>query len=129
VSVVLDASALLAFLRRERGAEPVSDLIAAGASICTASLAEVMAVLVRDGIPASSAADVLSKLPVEIVDLTLDIALSSGALIALTRRAGLSFGDRACLALAKREGLPAVTADAAWTTIAEAVGVAVRLIR
>jgi PIN domain nuclease of toxin-antitoxin system len=46
-----------------------------------------------------------------------------------TRRAGLSFGDRVCLALAKREGLPAVTADSAWTRIADAVGVKVQLIR
>jgi ribonuclease VapC len=129
VSAILDASALLAFLRREPGAERVADLIAAGASICTANLAEVMAVLVRDGIPVPSAAAILTNLPIDVVDLTLDLALCSGALIALTRRAGLSFGDRVCLALAKRDVLPAVTADTAWTAIADAVGVEVRLIR
>jgi ribonuclease VapC len=59
----------------------------------------------------------------------LDLARSSGALIAVTRRAGLSFGDRVCLALAKREVLPAATADTAWTTNADAVGVELKLIR
>ncbi|MEN3177177.1 MAG: hypothetical protein ABF812_16325 [Gluconobacter cerinus] len=46
-----------------------------------------------------------------------------------TKRVGLSHGDRACLALAKKMGLPAVTADRAWAEIADAIGVEVVLIR
>ena len=103
--------------------------MASGPIICTANLSEVMAVLVRDGMAASDAAGIIADLPIDVVDLTLDLALSAGALIALTRRAGLSLGDRVCLALAIRERLPAVTADTGWTTIADAVGVTVQLIR
>ena len=129
MSAVLDASCVLAYLFEERGADTVTALMANGPVICTANLSEVMAVLVRDGMAASDAAAIIADLPVDVVDLTLDLALSAGALIALTRRAGLSLGDRICLALAKRERLPAVTADAVWTTIADALGVTVQLVR
>jgi PIN domain nuclease of toxin-antitoxin system len=46
-----------------------------------------------------------------------------------TADAGLSLGDRFCLALALRDGLPAWTADKAWRTIADAAKVKVVLIR
>jgi ribonuclease VapC len=42
---------------------------------------------------------------------------------------GLSLGDRYCLALAKREGIPALTAERRWPDIAAAAGVTVDLIR
>ncbi len=41
----------------------------------------------------------------------------------------LSLGDRCCLALAKREGRPVLTAERRWPLIAEAAGVVVELIR
>ena len=47
----------------------------------------------------------------------------------LTDRIGLSLGDRFCLALARRTGLAALTADRAWSEVAEALGIAVTLIR
>ncbi len=47
----------------------------------------------------------------------------------LTVEGGLSLGDRYCLALAKREGRPALTAERRWSTIAEAAGVVVEMIR
>jgi ribonuclease VapC len=129
VAAVLDASAVLAYLFEEPGADTVAALMVRDPLICTVNLSEVMAVLVRDGMAVPEAVTIITELPIDMIDLTLDLALSAGALIALTNRAGLSLGDRVCLALAKREGLTAVTADTAWTTIAEAVGVEVRLIR
>ncbi len=129
MSAVLDASSVLAYLFEEPGADTVTALMVDGPVVCTANLSEVMAVLVRDGMDPSEAAAIIADLPVDVVDVTLDLALSAGALIALTRRAGLSLGDRICLALAKRERLPAVTADTVWTTVADAVGVTVQLVR
>ncbi len=101
MAAILDASAVLAFLLREPGAKTVAELIATGSTICTANLAEVMAVLVRGGMPVPQAAAIVTNLPFYLVDLTLDLALSAGAMIILTRSAGLSLGDRICLALAK----------------------------
>jgi PIN domain nuclease of toxin-antitoxin system len=54
---------------------------------------------------------------------------TSGFLRPATRRAGLSLGERACLALAATLGLPAITADRGWQRVADAVGVQVRPIR
>ena len=48
---------------------------------------------------------------------------------AVTAEAGLSLGDPFCLALARRDGLPAFTADKQWRTVADAAGVTVAVIR
>ena len=57
------------------------------------------------------------------------VALVAGRLRAQTSEAGLSLGDRFCLALALRDGLPAMTADKQWRVVADAVGVQIVVIR
>ena len=54
-------------------------------------------------------------------------ALVAAALRPLTRSAGLSLGDRACRALADREGVPALTTDRAWAKLR--LPIEIRLIR
>ena len=49
-----------------------------------------------------------------IIDFDVNLAYLVGSLRPLTKGAGLSLGDRACLALAQRLGLPALTTDRAW---------------
>jgi PIN domain nuclease of toxin-antitoxin system len=44
-------------------------------------------------------------------------AHEAAGLIVLTKPAGLSLGDRACLALATTLDLPVVTADRAWSRV------------
>jgi PIN domain nuclease of toxin-antitoxin system len=56
-------------------------------------------------------------------------ALAAATLLPVTTPSGLSLGDRACLALARRLGIPALTADRAWKQLAPALGIAVELIR
>ena len=68
-------------------------------------------------------------LGMEAVQLSVEQAQLSAALRITTRAAGLSLGDRACLALAFERGLPAVTAKRRWPDVAEAAGVAVEVIR
>jgi ribonuclease VapC len=48
-----------------------------------------------------------------IVPFDEDLVFRAGRLRPLTRHAGLSFGDRACLALASRMRAPVLTADRA----------------
>lgn len=129
MKAVLDASALLALLRQERGAEVVAQAIDAGAGASVANLAELVTVLVRDGFAPEAAIALASRLPIEPCDVDLDLALRAGAFIARTRPFGLSLGDRLCLALAAREGVPAVTADTARQNAAAQLGVVVTLIR
>jgi ribonuclease VapC len=126
--VILDASAVLAFLLEEPGQERVAAAIAAGAAAGTANLAEVMAVLTRGGMPTEAGSEVIAELPIARFDVDLDLALRAGAMIGVTRSAGLSLGDRLCLALAVREEAPALTADRAWVQVADAVGVKIELI-
>lgn len=110
---VLDASALLAHLRDEPGADVVAEAIASGAVISTVNLAEVFSrVADRGGDPAKLAAELtqsgLLDGAITVEPFTAADAIDAGRLRALTRDAGLSLGDRACLALARRLDAPAL---------------------
>jgi len=115
---VLDASALLASLRRESGAAVVEDLLSGpGATMSTVNLSEVVARLIEAGWSELAIRRDISRLNVDLVPFDATDAFETGLLRPLTRQVGLSLGDRACLALAQRLGLPAVTADRSWTTL------------
>lgn len=124
---VLDASALLALLNQEPGSERVASCIANGAVISTVNFSEVVAKLSDAGVPEEVIREALSVLGIAIVDFDTPLSYEAGLLRPLTRQAGLSLGDRACLALARRFELPAVTTDKAWGTLS--LGVVVQLIR
>jgi ribonuclease VapC len=122
VSSVLDASALLAYLRDEPGAKLVADAIAAGATISTVNLAEVLSrVAARGGDPARLLREATERGlldgAISVEPFTADDALEVARLRPSTSERGLSLGDRACVALASRLDLPAVTADSAWSRI------------
>lgn len=129
MSIVLDTSAILAVLFQEPGQEVVKAALGGGSAISAANLAEAMARLVKDGMPADQAERALYALPMTLHDLDHDLAIRTGAMFARTRAFGLSLGDRACLALAARERLPVMTADRVWAQAGPVVGVEVRLIR
>ena len=110
----IDASALLALLFAEPGAELVADVVAEGAAISAVNLSEVATVLVRNQRdPETILRPVGQQLTVE--PFTSADALAAAALYVPTASQGLSLGDRACLALAARLNCPALTADHAWT--------------
>jgi len=125
--IVYDASAVLALLLREPGADVASAHFHA-AVIGAVNFAEVTTRLGKDHDDAAVTAT-LERLALVVIPLDESLALTAGLMTASTRTAGLSLGDRCCLALAKRLGRPALTADRAWLKIASAVGVEVRLIR
>jgi PIN domain nuclease of toxin-antitoxin system len=68
---------------------------------------------------------VVDSLGCETVPVGFDLAFRAGTLEPETRPLGLSLGDRSCLALAEREGAPAVTADRAWSRLALPIAVTV----
>lgn len=121
-TAVLDASAFLAYLRDEPGADDVADAIADGAAISTANLAEVLSRAADRGADPQRLARQLTERG--LLDGAISVEPLVGAdtveiaqLRPLTREHGLSLGDRACLALARRLDLPAVTADTAWSRL------------
>lgn len=126
--VVIDASALLALLRDEPGAAKVAQVLAE-ARMSSVNYAEVVSHFIHAGMPADQVEAMLKPLPMTIVDADRALGTIAGRLRAATAEAGLSLGDRFCLALARRDGLPALTADRQWRTVAEAAGVAVSVIR
>jgi len=125
---VLDASALLALLLGEPGAGRVQDALA-NSAMTTVNLAEVIGHFARKGSREADVREMLDALPISLVPFDHELAYQVGILLPLTRAAGLSLGDRACLALARRLDLPALTTDRAWQAIASQVGARVELIR
>ena len=125
-SSVLDSSAVLAFVNGEPGAEIVARLIG-DSLISTVNFAEVVTKLVERSGSLELAREALAIVDLDLIDFDRDLAENAGGLIARTKLKGLSLGDRACLALAVRERLPAVTGDRVWESLD--VGVEVRLFR
>lgn len=126
--IVLDASALLAMLNDEPGGDKVADVIGR-TCISAVNFAEVVSHFIYLGMPEDAADAMLRPLPVVIEPVDRDLAIIAGNLRASTAMAGLSLGDRFCLALAIRDKLPAWTADRQWKQVADRIGAAVIIIR
>jgi len=120
---VIDASAVLALLDDEPGSERVAQVLG-GAAISAVNLAEVLGRLRRHGLGADAAAMAVDSLALEVVAFDRDLAAEAAEIEALAVRHGLSLGDRACLATARRLRRPAITADRAWLRL----GIGVRVV-
>lgn len=124
--VVLDASALLALLNAEPGADVVAEALP-GAVISAVNLSEVVAKLCEVGISENVVHQVLEPLGLEVVPFSEEQAYQAGLLCASTRCAGISLGDRACLSLGKMLGAVTLTADKTWAALS--IGTTIRVIR
>lgn len=124
--IVLDASALLALLHNEPGYEQVAKALPYSL-ISAVNVAEVMSILVSNGMPSSEIEEAVSSLLNEVVPFDLKQATMVAELRKETKLQGLSLGDRACLGLAKLNDLPALTADKIWGKVN--VGVEIQLLR
>jgi ribonuclease VapC len=85
-----------------------------GASISAVNLSEVASKLVDLGMDDASIRATISEIEFALESFDAEDAVSAGLLRRLTAGAGLALGDRACLTLATRLNLPALTADRAW---------------
>lgn len=113
MSVVLDASALLAYLQDESGTERVRAVI--GQSVMsTVNWAEVIGKARDRGVDTQGLREDLSSLGLSLEPLSPTQAELAGHLKGMTSRQGLSLGDRACLALGSDRGEAVYTADRAW---------------
>ena len=123
---VLDASALLAILNQESGAEQWTDAVVDGV-MSAVNLSEVIARLADTAMPEEDIRNVIEPLDLEVAPFDSHQAWTAGLLRSATKAAGLSLGDRACLALGRTMKLPVLTADQAWKSLR--VGVQVKLLR
>ena len=124
---ILDASAVVALLYDEPGAKKVLDLLEGGA-ISAVNVSEVLARMVRDGEEIAEARKAIEVLRLDVVPFNEEYAYEAGGLIAITKDYGLSLGDRACLATARKLKLPVFTSDRQWAKV-KRLGVAIHLIR
>lgn len=109
---VLDSSAILAVVNEEDGAESVRALLDE-AAISAVNAAEVFSKLHEYSDEAVETTKKVLQF-VEIVPFDVAQAERSGELRAMTKKAGLSLGDRACIALGMQLGLAIYTTDAVW---------------
>ena len=124
---VLDASAILAWLREEPGADVVAERLA-GSHVCAVNLSEVLQKSLASGADTEGLADDLLAVGLLVADFGAEHASVAAELWGSTRHLGLGVADRACLATAVVLGVPALTADRSWAGI-EREGLFVELIR
>ncbi|UKO96630.1 PIN domain-containing protein [Nostoc sp. UHCC 0870] len=124
--VVVDASAVLALLNQETGSEEILQLID-NAAISSVNLSEVIAKLAEAGIPEEEIRQILLHLNLEVIPFNEEQALRAGMMRPATKSIGLSFGDRACLALGVILNQPVITTDRLWSNLN--IGIEIRVVR
>lgn len=126
---VLDASVLLALLNDEPGAEIFArqPRLLPNSTICAVNLSEAYGKLISLRTDPDEAWEAITAPLSEVIAFDAELARLAGRLVSSTRSAGLSLGDRACLALGIALKAPVYTADRAWKSLK--VGVAIHVIR
>lgn len=126
MSVILDSSAVLAFLNGEAGGEAAAQHFP-DSSMSVVNAIEVGTKLMDRGMTCDTAWEALDLLDITLIDVDASLATLATSLRENTRLKGLSLADRVCLALAMRENLPAVTSDRLWADLE--IGCPIELIR
>ena len=125
--LLLDASALIAALYDEPGADTVAEHLDE-AALLAVNLEEVAGKLLRDGMDVATAHRVVDRLGLETIAFTAEMAWRAASLRAVLPP-GLGIADRACLAAASVLGVGVLTADGAWRDAAAACDVRVVNVR
>ena len=115
-NIVLDASALLALIQEEQGAEVIKPLLKFSV-MSTVNIAESLTTLQRTGISPQEALILISDIIMTIVPFDLEQAGIVADLQSKVQHKGLSLGDRACIALGIKLQVPIYTADRVWAQL------------
>lgn len=126
--IVFDSSAVLAVLRSENGADIVIEQLDFGV-ISAVNLGEVVQVQLRGGHLRAEIEETFGELGVAVAVVDAELAVVAAEMRATALAKGMSQADCICLALAKREGVAALTGDRKWLEVADALGVEVKLFR
>ena len=110
---ILDASALLALLKNEPGADKVEPLL--GQIVMSSiNVSETASILLESEMTAQEVQECLLPLISDIVPFDAEQAFKTAELRKHMKNHGLSLGDRACISLGMKMGLPVYTADKVW---------------
>lgn len=128
--IVIDTSAVIALINREEGFEVVEKHIG-NAIISSVNFSEVVTVANRELFETeeerAEGLKLIKNTFSHIIEFDAEQAIIAASFDPLTKKYGLSLGDRSCLALARNEKLPVLTADRVWKELN--LGVKVQLIR
>ena len=124
MTVVLDASALLAYLKGEPGGDRVDGVLAESV-MSSVNWAEVVQKSIAASVNVDGMLDDLQALGLVVEPFMPEDGELTGRLWEQTRQYGLSLGDRACLSLGLRLGLPILTSDRVWGSLNLAVNIQV----
>jgi ribonuclease VapC len=127
-TLVLDSSVILAAILGEPGGDDVFERIE-DALVSTVNVAEVYTYAAVNDFPTSAIDSFFDDTGIEIVKHSFEQAVATGKMAATTRKAGLSLGERACLALAQSKQAEVLTADRLWLAFADALELKIRLLR
>ncbi len=127
-ALVLDSSVILAAILGEPGGDNVFEHIE-DALVSAVNVAEVYTYAAVNGFPTDAIDAFFTDTGIEIVGHSFEQAIVTGRMAAITRKAGLSLGDRACLALAQQKQAAVLTADRPWMVFADVLGLRIKLIR
>jgi ribonuclease VapC len=123
---VLDASALIAFIRNEPGADNVAAVLT-GSCISAVNLEETISKMIQYGKQLEAVSYQINRLRIPVIPFDGEQARVASSMWKSTRPFGLSLGDRACLSLALKLSVPALTTERDWSKLD--VGVRVEKIR
>ena len=126
MTVVLDASALLAYLKDEPGSEEV-DRVLEESIMSSVNWSEVIQKAISAEINVNGMLDELQALGLKIEPFTIEDGELTGRLWTQTKQAGLSLGDRACLSLGLRSDVLVLTCDRLWSSLC--ISLDIRVIR
>jgi PIN domain nuclease of toxin-antitoxin system len=129
--VILDASAVLAWLHGEPGSEAIDALLLASTpcSVTAANHAEIISKALDRGVAPDALRSIVASIGYTVIDTLADDGAAAGWMRPVTRAHGLSLGDRLCLAAAQRLQAQVHTADRPWLLIADALQLDIRCIR
>jgi len=114
--ILLDTSAIIALIKKEKGYQIVDDILATSA-ISTVNFSELIAALAREGVSAEDIDSITENIIPDIIPFDHETSIVAGKLITTTNSKGLSLGDRACIATALQLDLPVYTADKIWAEL------------
>jgi ribonuclease VapC len=113
IDTVLDTSALIAFLRKESGADRVAAILS-HACISAVNLTEIITKMIDCGKPLEEISHQIGLLQIPVVAFDSELAHIAASLRKSSTQPGLSLGDLACLALAVKMELPVMTTEKEW---------------